>query len=151
MGQGPTGIVFGAEQFSIPTVQVGSPNTAGHRSSSSKRGSAVHHVFIPENVLWYFDDCASDKRYRNIITEANGSRLRMPIAVCCADGAKVSSDQFKACENTPTQSFAGSLTTSVQTLTLSMLSHCSTMSFVQPSLRSSRSRKTKEKQRGATG
>lgn len=51
--------------------------------------------YIEKDVLWYFDDCATDTKYGNIITEANRSRPRMSIAIRRADGVKVSTDEYK--------------------------------------------------------
>jgi hypothetical protein len=47
------------------------------------------------DILWYFDDCWTDKKYGDIITRANRSRPKMGLAVRRVDGTKVSSNEAK--------------------------------------------------------
>ena len=51
---------------------------------------------VEEDVLWYYDDCMTDRKYGRILTETNRSRLKMNIAICKTDGTKISSDLYKS-------------------------------------------------------
>jgi hypothetical protein len=50
---------------------------------------------VPVDVLWYFNDCAKDKKYREILTKSNRSHPRMSIVICCIDGTNVSYNEYK--------------------------------------------------------
>ncbi|KAI9437506.1 hypothetical protein H4582DRAFT_2057868 [Lactarius indigo] len=50
--------------------------------------------FLPREVLWYYDDCATDKSYGDIVTKSNMYRLKMNLAIRRLDGSKVSAQEF---------------------------------------------------------
>ena len=51
---------------------------------------------LPVEVLWYYDDCLTDKKYGRILTESNKSRPRMSIVIRQANGILVSSNVYKS-------------------------------------------------------
>ncbi|KAI9432840.1 hypothetical protein H4582DRAFT_2082966 [Lactarius indigo] len=50
--------------------------------------------FLPKEVLWYYEDCTTDKSYGDIITKNNKYRPKMNLAICHPDGSKVSAQEF---------------------------------------------------------
>ncbi|KAI9431496.1 hypothetical protein H4582DRAFT_2062723 [Lactarius indigo] len=50
--------------------------------------------FLPREVLWYYDDCATDKSYGDIVTKSNMYRPKMNLAIRRLDGSKVSAQGF---------------------------------------------------------
>lgn len=52
--------------------------------------------YLPVDVLWYYDDCLTDRKYGTILTESNKSRPRMSIIIRQANGDLVPSNVFKA-------------------------------------------------------
>ncbi|KAH9013656.1 hypothetical protein EDB85DRAFT_2158039 [Lactarius pseudohatsudake] len=50
--------------------------------------------FLVEGVLWYSNDCATDKKYGDIITAQNQYRPKMNLAIRRPDGSKVSTQEF---------------------------------------------------------
>ncbi|KAH8993198.1 hypothetical protein EDB92DRAFT_1787005, partial [Lactarius akahatsu] len=50
--------------------------------------------YLVKEVLWYSDDCATDKTYGDIITAQNQYQPKMNLALHRSDGSKVSSQEF---------------------------------------------------------
>ncbi|KAI9434415.1 hypothetical protein H4582DRAFT_1793231, partial [Lactarius indigo] len=50
--------------------------------------------FLPKEVLWYYEDCATDKSYGDIITKNNKYRPKMNLTIRRPDGSKVSAQEF---------------------------------------------------------
>ena len=55
---------------------------------------SVRPPCVPPTVMWYFEDCATDKKYGNILTEANRSRPKMALALRDENGNKIESPTF---------------------------------------------------------
>ncbi|KAH9011260.1 hypothetical protein EDB85DRAFT_2160198 [Lactarius pseudohatsudake] len=50
--------------------------------------------YLVKEVLWYSDDCATDKTYGDIITAQNQYRPKMNLAIRRPNGSKVSNQEF---------------------------------------------------------
>ncbi|KAH9077347.1 hypothetical protein EDB83DRAFT_2311863 [Lactarius deliciosus] len=50
--------------------------------------------FLPQEVLWYDNDCETDKTYGDIVTQQNKYRPKMNLAIRRPDGSKVSTQEF---------------------------------------------------------
>ncbi|KAH9032842.1 hypothetical protein EDB84DRAFT_1561857 [Lactarius hengduanensis] len=50
--------------------------------------------YLVKEVLWYSDDCATDKMYGDIITAQNQYRPKMNLAIRRPNGSKVSNQEF---------------------------------------------------------
>ncbi|KAH9024041.1 hypothetical protein EDB83DRAFT_2320137 [Lactarius deliciosus] len=50
--------------------------------------------FLLQEVLWYDNDCETDKTYGDIVTQQNKYRPKMNLAIRCPDGSKVSTQEF---------------------------------------------------------
>ncbi|KAH9015968.1 hypothetical protein EDB83DRAFT_2321238 [Lactarius deliciosus] len=50
--------------------------------------------FLPQEVLWYDNDCETDKTYGDIVTQQNKYRPKMNLAIRRLDGSKVSTQEF---------------------------------------------------------
>ncbi|KAH8991732.1 hypothetical protein EDB86DRAFT_3079591 [Lactarius hatsudake] len=55
---------------------------------------SVRPHFLEKEVLWYYDDCATDKKYGDIITLMNMYQLKMNLAIRRLDGSKVSTQEY---------------------------------------------------------
>ncbi|KAI9445340.1 hypothetical protein H4582DRAFT_2053391 [Lactarius indigo] len=58
--------------------------------------------FLPKEVLWYYEDCATDKSYGDIITKNNKYQPKMNLAIHCPDGLKVSAQEFANIQHSTT-------------------------------------------------
>jgi hypothetical protein len=50
--------------------------------------------YLPASVLWYFDNCQTDKTYSDIITAVNSCRPKMNLAIRHPDGLKIPSMEY---------------------------------------------------------
>ncbi|KAI9430019.1 hypothetical protein H4582DRAFT_2064265 [Lactarius indigo] len=50
--------------------------------------------FLLREVLWYYNDCATDKSYGDIVTKSNMYQPKMNLAIRRPDGSKVSAQEF---------------------------------------------------------
>ncbi|KAH8979593.1 hypothetical protein EDB86DRAFT_3088674 [Lactarius hatsudake] len=55
---------------------------------------SIRPHFLEKEVLWYYDDCAMDKKYGDIITPMNMYRPKMSLAIRRPDGSKVSTQEY---------------------------------------------------------
>jgi hypothetical protein len=55
---------------------------------------SVRPEFLPASVLWYYDDCKTDKTYGTIVTASNSCRLKMSIAIHRPDGSRIPKLEF---------------------------------------------------------
>ncbi|KAH8995850.1 hypothetical protein EDB86DRAFT_3077415 [Lactarius hatsudake] len=62
---------------------------------------SVRPHFLEKEVLWYYDDCATDKKYGDIITPMNMYRPKMNLAIRRPDGSKVSTQDTAMHANDP--------------------------------------------------
>ena len=46
--------------------------------------------FLPSSILWYVEDCETDKSEGDIITAANKNHPKMSLAIYHQDGSKIS-------------------------------------------------------------
>ncbi|KAH9036407.1 hypothetical protein EDB84DRAFT_1560889 [Lactarius hengduanensis] len=56
--------------------------------------SLTRPQFLSQEVLWYSNDCDTDKKYGDIITKKNKYRPKMNLAVRRPDGSRVSPQEF---------------------------------------------------------
>jgi hypothetical protein len=55
---------------------------------------SVRPEYLPASVLWYFDDCSTDRTYGTIVTASNSCRPKMGIAIRRPDGSKIPNLEF---------------------------------------------------------
>lgn len=83
-----------ASQLSQPSKIDPATQLAIDKLLCSVEGPSVRPPFLPPTVMWYFEDCATDKTYGDILTEANKSRPRMGIAIRRENGTSIPPHHF---------------------------------------------------------
>jgi hypothetical protein len=85
---------------------LGPSDSASQNAASDDDKAAVQHLLqlveapskrppcVHPSVLWYYEDCLTDKTAGDIVTDSNKHRPKMQLIIRCEDGSVISPVEF---------------------------------------------------------